>query len=55
MQIMENTINDIIDSYGSVKAVQMRFNYSKPMGVYNWRRRGIPKLLVAEIHVDTGI
>ncbi len=52
---MKNLINEIIEKYGGVKAVQTRFSYSEPMGVYNWRNRGIPKSLVAEIHLDTDI
>ena len=52
---MKKLIDEIITAYGDVKAVQQRFGYSEPMGVYNWRSRGIPKSLVAEIHLDTGI
>jgi hypothetical protein len=48
-------VNEVIKQYGGVKAVQVRFKYTAPMGVYNWRMRGIPKSLVAEIHMDTGI
>ena len=52
---MKNITEQIIDIYGGVKAVQARFNYTEPMAVYNWRSRGIPKSLIAEIHLDTGI
>ena len=52
---MKNIIEEIIDQYGGVKAVQARFSYTEPMAVYNWRSRGIPKSLIAEIHLDTGI
>ena len=52
---MKKLIDEIITAYGDVKAVQQRFGYSEPMGVYNWRFRGIPKKLIAEIHIDTGI
>lgn len=48
-------IDEIISAYGGVADVQKRFNYSEPMGVYNWRSRGIPKSLLADIHLDTGI
>jgi len=52
---MKNIIEEIIAQYGGVKAVQTRFSYTEPMAVYNWRSRGIPKSLIAEIHLDTGI
>lgn len=52
---MNEVINEIISAYGGVAEVQKRFSYSEPMGVYNWRSRGVPKSLIAEIHVDTGI
>lgn len=48
-------VDEVITAYGGVKAVQERFGYSKPMAVYNWRSRGIPRDKVADIHVDTGI
>jgi hypothetical protein len=50
-----NIIDEVIKSYGDVKAVQVRFGYSAPMGVYNWRTRGIPKDKIVDIHLDTGI
>lgn len=52
---MTNIVEEVISAYGGVKAVQDRFGYSRPMAVYNWRARGIPKSLIADIHVDTGI
>ena len=52
---MKKLVNEIITAYGDVKAVQQRFGYKQPMGVYNWGFRGIPKKLIAEIHIDTGI
>jgi hypothetical protein len=52
---MKNIIDEIIDRYGVVKDVQERFGYTAPMGVYNWRSRGVPKSLLLEIHIDTGI
>lgn len=52
---MNEIIDEVISCYGGVKGVQERFGYQQPMGVYNWRSRGIPRALVAEISVDTGI
>lgn len=52
---MKDIIDEIIAAYGDVKAVQARFGYTQPMGVYNWRSRGVPRSLVAEISLDTGI
>lgn len=52
---MRDIVEEVISTYGGVAKVQERFGYSQPMGVYNWRFRGIPKSLVAEIHIDTGI
>ena len=52
---MREVIEEVIKAYGGISSVQKRFGYTEPMGVYNWRFRGIPKSLVAEIHVDTGI
>ncbi|MDX1489710.1 MAG: hypothetical protein R3332_00335 [Pseudohongiellaceae bacterium] len=52
---MREVIEEVIKAYGGISAVQKRFGYTEPMGVYNWRSRGIPKSLLAEIHVDTGI
>ena len=49
-------IDRVIDAYkGGIPEIQERFGYSKPMGVYNWRSRGIPKSLIADIHMDTKI
>jgi len=52
---MREIVDRVIDAYGGVKAVQKRFGYSEPMGVYNWRSRGLPRSLIAEIHIDTKI
>jgi len=52
---MKEVVDEIITAYGGVSKVQERFGYSEPMGVYNWRSRGVPKSLIADIHVDTGI
>jgi len=52
---MREIVDEVIAAYGDVAKVQARFGYSEPMGVYNWRARGLPKSLIAEIHVDTGI
>lgn len=52
---MREIVDQVIDAYGGVKEVQKRFGYSEPMGVYNWRSRGLPRSLIAEIHMDTKI
>lgn len=52
---MNEVINEIIAAYGNVSKVQQRFGYTEPMGVYNWRSRGVPRSLIADIHQDTGI
>lgn len=52
---MKEIVEEVIAAYGGVAAVQKRFGYSEPMGVYNWRSRGLPRALVADIHLDTGI
>ncbi len=52
---MREIVDKVINAYGGVKAVQERFGYTKPMGVYNWRSRGLPRSLIAEIHLDTKI
>lgn len=52
---MQEIVNEVIASYGDIKAVQERFNYTSPEAVYNWRSRGIPKDKIADIHLDTGI
>lgn len=48
-------IEEIITAYGGVAGTQSRFKYKNPMAVYNWRARGIPRALIADIHTDTGI
>ena len=52
---MNDIIDQVIAAYGDVSKVQERFGYKEPMGVYNWRSRGIPRSLVADIHIDTNI
>lgn len=48
-------VEEVIAAYGDVKATQARFGYKDPMAIYNWRSRGIPARLIADIHIDTGI
>lgn len=48
-------VEEVIAAYGGVKSTQERFGYSEPMAVYNWRSRGIPVSLLADIYADTGI
>lgn len=52
---MREVIDKVIAAYGGINETQKRFCYTEPMGVYNWRSRGIPRHLLADIHVDTGI
>lgn len=52
---MKDIVDEVIAAYGGPKKVQARFGYKEPMAVYNWRARGLPKSLLAEIHIDTGI
>lgn len=52
---MKEVVEEVIKAYGGVTAVQSRFGYKSPMAVYNWRSRGLPRWLIAEIYVDTGI
>lgn len=52
---MREIVEEVIEAYGGIAKVQARFNYTEPMAVYNWRARGLPKQLVADIHLDTGI
>lgn len=56
---MSNSLTDVIEevitAYGGISGTQARFNYKEPMAVYNWRSRGIPRSLIADIHADTGI
>lgn len=54
-EIDKDIIDQVIGAYGGIKATQERFGYREPMAVYNWRSRGLPKSLIAQIHVDTGI
>lgn len=48
-------VEEVIDSYGGVEAVRVRFGYTSRMAVYNWRSRGLPKGKLIDIHRDTGI
>jgi hypothetical protein len=56
---MNNQIDDIVEevitAYGGIANTQSRFKYKDPMAVYNWRSRGIPRALIPNIHIDTGI
>lgn len=48
-------VNRVIEAYGGSRKVQERFGYSTRMTVYIWRKRGIPRARVGEIHLDTKI
>lgn len=48
-------VQEVIDAYGGIKAVQEAFGYTEPMAVYNWRRRGIPRDKIEAVHKKTGI
>jgi hypothetical protein len=50
-----SVVNRVIEAYGGSKKVQERFGYSTRMTVYIWRKRGIPRARVGEIHLDTKI
>lgn len=52
---LKEIVNEVIDAYGGVSKTQRRFGFKEPMAVYNWRARGIPVRLIADIHSDTGI
>lgn len=52
---MKQTVEDVIAAYGGVSEVQKRFDYKRPMGVYAWRIRGLPKKFIADIFIDTEI
>lgn len=52
---MQDIIEQVIAAYGGVQKTQKRFGYGSPMAVYNWRSRGLPRALIADIHVDTKI
>lgn len=52
---MRDIVDEVISAYGGVRGTQKRFMYSAPMAVYNWRSRGLPRHLIADIHLDTGI
>lgn len=54
-EIDKEVIDQVIGAYGGVRATQERFGYREPMAVYNWKARGLPRSLLAQIHVDTGI
>jgi len=48
-------VEEVIAAYGGIAGTQARFEYKEPMAVYNWRIRGIPVSLLADIYADTGI
>ena len=48
-------VNRVIEAYGGSRRVQERFGYTTRMTVYIWRKRGIPRAKVGEIHLDTRI
>ena len=48
-------VEEVIQALGGVEAARQRYGYSERMGVYNWRSRGIPKRLLIDIHLATGI
>ena len=50
-----SVVNRVIEAYGGSRKVQERFGYSTRMTVYIWRKRGIPRARVGEIHLDTKI
>ena len=52
---MNKVVEEVIASYGGIPGVMTRFKYKDPMAVYNWRSRGIPQRLIADIHLDTEI
>ena len=52
---MKEIVEEVITAYGGIPGVQARFGYKEPMAVYNWRSRGLPKSLIADIHMDTKI
>jgi len=52
---MNEIVEEVIGAYGGVSGAQKRFGYKHPMAVYNWRSRGIPRSLLADIHEDTKI
>ena len=51
----KSVVDQVIGAYGGIPGAQERFGYTEPMGVYNWRFRGLPRSLIADIHIDTGI
>lgn len=51
----KDIVEEVIDAYGGVSAVQDRMKYKDSMCVYNWRIRGLPKAKLADIHIHTGI
>lgn len=52
---MNDIIEQVIFAYGGIQKTKERFGYGSPMAVYNWRARGLPKALIAEIYLDTKI
>lgn len=52
---MNEIVEQVIIAYGGISGVQRRFGYTSPMAVYNWRARGLPRSLLADIYIDTNI
>ena len=52
---MNEIVEEVIAAYGGVAETQKRLGYKHPMAVYNWRVRGLPQKLIADIYQDTKI
>ena len=52
---MNEIVDKVIEFYGGAEKASTRFGYSNSMGVYHWKKRGIPTHLLVSIHNDTGI
>ena len=48
-------VEEVIAAYGGVSATQVKLGYKHPMAVYNWRVRGLPQKLIADIYQHTKI
>ena len=48
-------IDQVIEACGGVEKTQKHFKYSNPTAIYNWRTRGLPRHLIADIYLKTGI
>lgn len=51
----KQVVDNVIEAYGGIAAIKTRFGYKSDMAVYQWRWRGLPRSLLLDIHVDTGI